>query len=276
MRKIGFVVDSTFGYKGSEATVVPLNVFIDDKEYVDGEFDGSLVVEALEKDLKMSTSQPSPNAFLNAYEKELAKGYEHVICLTIASSLSGTFNSANLGKDILENDNVTIIDTKTVNLGSEYILEEAIKYANLGKSLEEVIEYINDLISKGSIIFSVDNLQTLVKGGRLGRFSALIGSVLKIKPILRFKEGILNVEAKVRGLMGVFKYITNQVLELLTGEKVVVRITYVDNKGYAENLERMINDLNDNNLDLNITGQLNASVAAHIGLGGMGIYLIKL
>lgn len=276
MRKIGFVVDSTFGYKGNEATVVPLNVFIDDKEYVDGKFDGSLVVEALEKDLKMSTSQPSPNAFLNAYEKELAKGYEHVICLTIASSLSGTFNSANLGKDILENDNVTIIDTKTVNLGSEYILEEAIKYANLGKSLEEVIEYINDLISKGSIIFSVDNLQTLVKGGRLGRFSALIGSVLKIKPILRFKEGILNVEAKVRGLMGVFKYITNQVSELLTGEKVVVRITYVDNKGYAENLERMINDLNDNNLDLNITGQLNASVAAHIGLGGMGIYLIKL
>ena len=276
MRKIGFVVDSTFGYKGNEATVVPLNVFIDDKEYVDGKFDGSLVVEALEKDLKMSTSQPSPNAFLNAYEKELAKGYEHVICLTIASSLSGTFNSANLGKDILENDNVTIIDTKTVNLGSEYILEEAIKYANLGKSLEEVIEYINDLISKGSIIFSVDNLQTLVKGGRLGRLSALIGSVLKIKPILRFKEGILNVEAKVRGLMGVFKYITNQVSELLTGEKVVVRITYVDNKGYAENLERMINDLNDNNLDLNITGQLNASVAAHIGLGGMGIYLIKL
>jgi len=276
MRKIGFVVDSTFGYKGSEATVVPLNVFIDDKEYVDGEFDGSLVVEALEKDLKMSTSQPSPNAFLNAYEKELAKGYEHVICLTIASSLSGTFNSANLGKDILENDNVTIIDTKTVNLGSEYILEEAIKYANLGKSLEEVIKYINDLISKGSIIFSVDNLQTLVKGGRLGRLSALIGSVLKIKPILRFKEGILNVEAKVRGLMGVFKYITNQVAELLTGEKVVVRITYVDNKGYAENLERMINDLNDNNLDVNITGQLNASVAAHIGLGGMGIYLIKL
>lgn len=275
MRKIGFVVDSTFGYKGNEATVVPLNVFIDDKEYVDGKFDGSLVVEALEKDLKISTSQPSPNAFLNAYEKELAKGYEHVICLTIASSLSGTFNSANLGKDILEKDNVTIIDTKTVNLGSEYILEEAIKYANEGKSLEEVIKYINDLITKGSIIFSVDNLQTLVKGGRLGRISALIGSVLKIKPILRFKEGILNVEAKVRGLMGVFKYITNQVAELLTGEKVVVRITYVDNKGYAENLERMIRDLNDSNLDLKITGQLNATVAAHIGLGGMGIYLIK-
>src|SRR5690554_3533814 len=274
MRKIGFVVDSTFGYKGSEATVVPLNVFIDDKEYVDGEFDGSLVVEALEKDLKMSTSQPSPNAFLNAYEKELAKGYEHVICLTISSSLSGTFNSANLGKDILENDNVTIIDTKTVNLGSEYILEEAIKYANLGKSLEEVIEYVNELISKGSIIFSVDNLQTLVKSGRLGRISALIGSVLKIKPILRFKEGILNVEAKVRGLMGVFKYITNQVAELLTGEKVVVRITYVDNLGYAENLESMIKDLN-GNVDLKITGQLNATVAAHIGLGGMGIYLIK-
>ena len=139
---------------------------------MDGKFDGSLVVEALEKDLKMSTSQPSPNAFLNAYEKELAKGYEHVICLTISSSLSGTFNSANLGKDILEKDNVTIIDTKTVNLGSEYILEEAIKYANEGKSLEEVIKYINDLISR-SIIFSVDSTNTC-QGGRLGRLSALV------------------------------------------------------------------------------------------------------
>lgn len=275
MRKIGFVVDSTFGYKGNEATVVPLKVFIDDKEYIDGEFDGKLVVEALEKDFKITTSQPSPNEFLNAFETELAKGYEHVICLTIASSLSGTFNSANLGKNILEKENVIIIDTKTANLGSEFILEEAIKFANLGNSLEDTITYINDLITKGSIIFSVDNLQTLVKGGRLGRISALIGSVLKIKPILRFKEGVLNVEAKVRGLMGTFKYITNQVAELLTGEKVVVRITYVDNVGYAENLKSMITDLNDSNIDVKITGQLNASVAAHIGLGGMGIYLIK-
>lgn len=274
MRKIGFVVDSTFGYKGTEATVVPLNVYIDKVEYVDGEFDNGLLVNALKNNLDIKTSQPSPKLFLNAFEQELEK-YDHVICLTIASSLSGTYNSASLASGLLDDESkVTIIDTKTVNLGSEYILEEAIKYANDLKSVEEVLSYIDKLIMKGSIIFSVDDLNALVRGGRLSKINALIGSLLKIKPILRFKEGVLNVEAKVRGLFSVFKYITKQVTDLLENEKITVRITYVDNLNYALTLQEKIKELNHENLSVKITGQLTAAVAAHIGIGGMGIYLI--
>lgn len=275
MRKIGFVVDSTFGYKGDEALVVPLNVFIDNKEYVDGSFDNNLVVEALREELSISTSQPSPNLFLLSYE-HLLETYDHVICLTLASSLSGTFNSANLAKSMLEDESrVTVIDTKTANIGSEYILEEAVKLANEGKELSEVLALIDDLIKRGSLIFSVDDLQTLVRGGRLSRLNAFIGGVLKIKPILRFSEGVLSVEARVRGLMGVFKHISKQVANLFINDKVTVRITYIDNLEYALNLEKEINKLEHKNLNVKITGQLTAAVAAHIGLGGMGIYLIN-
>lgn len=275
MKKIGFVVDSTFGNVGDMAKVVPLNVYIDNKEYIDGTFDNNLIVDALKNDLEVKTSQPSPNLFLMAFEEALEE-YDHVICLTISKTLSGTINSAILAKGMLEDEErVTVIDTKTVNLGSSYILEEAYKKANDNYSLKDVLNYIDELILKGSIIFSVDDLDTLVKGGRLSKINAFIGNIFKIKPILRFKEGVLNVEARVRGLMGVFRHILKQVEEMLSSEKITVRVTYVDNLDYANNMKERIENLNHKNLSVQITEQLTAAVAAHIGLGGMGIYLIN-
>lgn len=274
MKKIGFIVDSTFGYKGNLAKVVPLNVYVDDKEYVDGTFDNNIIVDALKNNKEIKTSQPSPSLYLKSFEKML-ENYEHVICLTLSSSLSGTYNSARLAVSMLDDETkVTVIDTKTVNIGSNYILEEAIKLRDNNKSKDEIINHINNLIKKGSIIFSVDDLDTLVKGGRLSKLNAFIGNIFKIKPMLRFKEGVLNVEARVRGLMGVFKYITNEIKKVIE-EKLIIRITYVDNLDYANTLLERINNLNSNNIDVKITGELTAAVSAHIGLGGMGIYLIE-
>lgn len=273
MKKIGFIVDSTFGYKGNLAKVVPLNVYVDDKEYVDGTFDNNIIVDALKNNKEIKTSQPSPSLYLKSFE-EMLENYEHVICLTLSSSLSGTYNSARLAASMLDDETkVTVIDTKTVNIGSNYILEEAIKLRDNNKSKDEIINHINNLIKKGSIIFSVDDLDTLVKGGRLSKLNAFIGNIFKIKPMLRFKEGVLNVEARVRGLMGVFKYITNEIKKVIE-EKLIIRITYVDNLDYANTLLERINNLNSNNIDVKITGELTAAVSAHIGLGGMGIYLI--
>lgn len=272
MRKIGFVVDSTFGYNGNEAIVVPLNVFLGEREFVDGQIENQAIVDALTKHERISTSQPSPSLFLEAYEK-LLESYEHVICLTISKSLSGTFNSANLAKDMLETNNVTVIDTETIAVGALDILEKTLEFANDNQDLDAVLEKIELLKSKGSIIFSVDDLSTLVRNGRLGRISGFIGNVLKIKPILRFKQGVLDVEAKVRGLLGAFKYIVNQVSNLVLKDRVDVKITYVDNEGYANRLLDMIAELNNENINAMVCGSVSPVVSAHIGLGGMGIYL---
>lgn len=274
MRKIGFVIDSTFGYNEKDVSVVPLKVIINGNEYIDGTFDNKIVVDALKNKEDVKTSQPSPSSYVDAFEKQFELGYEHVICLTISSGLSGTINGANVAKNITENENITIIDTKSVSVGSTYILEEAIKLAEANKSLEEILNRIDYLIETGSVIFSVDDLGTLVKNGRLGRVSAIIGSLLKVKPILRYKQAVLTVETKVRGFLGVLKYITGQVEELLTKSKVVVRITYVDSLDYAKSMEKSILNLKNDKIDIQIRGILSPAVSAHVGLGGMGIYLI--
>lgn len=274
MRKVGFVIDSTFTYKNEDITVVPLKLIIDEKEYIETEFDYSIAVKALQEGKILKTSQPTPSLYVDAYEHQLSLGYEHVICLTISATLSGTINGANVARDIVDSNNITVVDTQSATIGSAYIIEQALEYANKGKSYEEVLAYINELITKGSIVFSVDNLSTLVRNGRLSRVSAFIGGLLKVKPILRFKEGVLTVENKARGLLGVFKYITNQVAELaLDKDNVIVRISYVDNIGYAKTLEQNIKDLKNPKVDVQLRGVVSAVMAAHVGLGGLGIYL---
>lgn len=273
MRKVGFVIDSTFTYKTKDISVVPLKVIIDGVEYVEGTFSNDLVVDALKHNKDMKTSQPTPSSFVEAYEHQLSLGYEHVICLIISQTLSGTINGANVAKDIVDSEKITVIDTKSASVGATQVLEEALAFAETGVSAEEVIKFIDETITKGSVIFSVDNLSTLVKNGRLSRVSAILGGLLRVKPILRFKEGVLTVESKARGILGVFKYITNQVAELLVKEKVIVRITYVDNIEYAKSMEENILALKSDKIDVELRGNVSAVMAAHIGLGGMGIYL---
>lgn len=274
MRKVGFVIDSTFTYKNEDISVVPLKIIIDDVEYIEGQFNHDIAVNAFKEGKLLKTSQPTPNLFVEAYEHQLSLGYEHVICLTISATLSGTINGANVAKDIVNSNNVTVIDTQSGTIGAAHIIDETLKFANEGKSLEEIISFINETIKKGSIIFSVDNLQTLVRNGRLSRVSALIGGLLKVKPILRFKEGVLTVESKARGLLGVFKYITNQVSEMIQErDKVVVRISYVDNIDYAKALEENIKALKSDKVDVKLSGVVSSVMAAHVGLGGLGIYL---
>lgn len=273
MRKVGFVIDSTFTFKTKDISVVPLKVIIDGAEHVEGQISNDLVVDALKNNRDLKTSQPTPNSYVEAYEHQLSLGYEHVICLTISSTLSGTINGANVAKDIVDNEKITVIDTQSASVGATAVLENALAYAETGKSVEEVIAYINESVKKGSVIFSVDNLSTLVKNGRLSKVSAFIGGLLRVKPILRFKEGVLTVESKARGILGVFKYITAQVAEMVEKHDVVVRITYVDNLAYAEEMEKSILDLNNDKIDVQVRGIVSTVMAAHIGLGGMGIYL---
>lgn len=273
MRKVGFVIDSTFTFKAKDISVVPLKVIIDGAEHLEGQISNDLVVDALKNNRDLKTSQPTPNSYVEAYEHQLSLGYEHVICLTISSTLSGTINGANVAKDIVDNEKITVIDTQSASVGATAVLENALAYAETGKSVEEVIAYINESVKKGSVIFSVDNLSTLVKNGRLSKVSAFIGGLLRVKPILRFKEGVLTVESKARGILGVFKYITAQVAEMVEKHDVVVRITYVDNLAYAEEMEKSILDLNNDKIDVQVRGIVSTVMAAHIGLGGMGIYL---
>jgi DegV family protein with EDD domain len=275
-RTVGIVVDSTFGIDQSFAqakdiTVVPLKVIIDGKEYVDGSFDPSKVVHALQNKLEVKTSQPSPEAFIKAFEDQL-KRYESVICITLSKTLSGTYNSANLGKTILENPKIYVVDSESTINGAGYMTEKLIEYLEEGHDVKQGLFQLEQLKTKGSIIFTIDNLQSLIKSGRIGKIQAVIGNILKIKPILRFKQGVLDLEHKVRNFSNVILYLVGETQKLIKEGKVIVRIAYVDQSIQAKELEHEIYRIDDS-IDIKITGVISPVVSAHVGLGGLGIYL---
>jgi DegV family protein with EDD domain len=275
-RKVGIVVDSTFGLdpkyvKDNQIIVVPLNVLIDNKEYIDGEIHPDVVVDALQNKKTVKTSQPAPELFLKAFEDQL-KRYEDVICMTISKSLSGTINSANLAKTLVESEHVYIEDTESNINGAAYLAEKLIEYLDEGHSVQEGLRHLGELKEKGSLVFTVDNLQQLVTNGRLSRVQGFIGNILKIKPILRFSRGVLAVEAKVRSFNNVVLYLLNETKKLMVFGKVVVRIAYVDRSTEAKILEHELFQLG-NNVTVKITGVISPVVSAHVGLGGLGIYI---
>ena len=275
-RKIGLVVDSTFSLskdyiKEHQIVVVPLQVIIGNSSYVDGEFDPDIAVHAMQNHLDIKTSQPSPELFLKAFEKQL-ETFEEVLCLTLSKTLSGTINSANLGLTLIENKHVHVVDTQQTISGSGYIAKKMIEYFDEGHTMEQGLIYLDELIKKGSLIFTVNDLQTLVKGGRLNRVQAVIGNILKIKPILRFRQGVLDLEHKVRNYDSIYVYLVNEVKKLLIFGKVVVLISYVDRSTEAKVLEHEIFQLGEN-VSVSITGVVSPVISAHIGLGGLSIYI---
>src|SRR3989339_539311 len=235
-RKIGLVVDSTFGLsqtfiKQHQISVVPLKILIDDKEYIDGNIDPEVVVKALQEGKHVKTSQT-----------------------------------------ILENQNVYVVDSETTINGGLYLAEQMIFYLNEGHNITDALNYLEELKDRGSLIFTVDNLQTLVKNGRLGKVQAFIGNVLKIKPILRFRKGVLDLEHKVRSFKNVILYLTDEVKKMNLLGKVTVYIAFVDRSVEAKELEHELFQLGEQ-VNVKITGVISPVVSAHVGLGGLGIYL---
>lgn len=274
--KVGIVVDSTFGIPKSfqdehQIIVVPLKVIIEDKEYVDGQVDPELIIAALRDQKSVKTSQPSPEAFLQAYEKQL-ETFDEVLCLTLSSTLSGTFNSANLAKTIVDNEHVYTVDSETTISGGVYMVEKLVAFFQTGKTVSDALPYIEILKEKGSIIFTVDNLQQLVASGRLSKLQAMIGNFLKVKPILRFRRNVLDLEHKVRSFGNVLKYLINQIEGLLEKGEVTILINYVDVPDKAKELEHEIYQLS-KDIPVRIVGLISPVVSAHVGLGGLGIYL---
>ena len=276
--KIGIVVDSTFNLKPefvkeNDIRVVCLDIIVGTDTYKDGDLTNDQIYAFIDQNKKVTTSQPAPNRFMVAYQSLLDDGYEHVMCLTVAQSLSGTYNSALLAKDMLdEKERVTVLDTATAICGAEYLVERLVEHVNQKESLDDIRNAFLRDRSHGSLIFTVDDLNILVKSGRLSKIQGMIGNLLKIKPILRFDQGKLSVEHKVRSTDGVVNYLTSEVGKLSEKAKTVVRITYTTTSDVAHQFYDMVKEKFDN-VSVKISGTISAVIAVHVGKAGLGIYL---
>ncbi len=205
MGKINIVTDSTADLPESlikelNITVVPLKVSFGDKVYREGiDISAKTFFEKLGQSTELPrTSQPSPGEFQEIY-RELACDGSSIISIHLSSHLSGTCQSAQLAKSSLPHLDITVVDSKQVSMGLGMIVLAAARAAKDGKTEIEILASIEKIIRKMQTYIVVDTLEYLKKGGRIGKASALMGTVLNIKPILTIEDGIITPFEKTRG-----------------------------------------------------------------------------
>ncbi len=199
--KVKIIIDSTINAHESmndKLITVPLSVHFGDEEYIDGV---NITNEQFYDKLKNckelpTTSQPTPQAFIDVYNKETEDGSSLVV-LTISSKLSGTYQSACIAAENF--DNVFVVDTKSVVIGAGILAEMAISLAQEGKSAQEIATIINRERENVQIIALLDTLEYLKKGGRISKTVAFAGSLLAIKPVICIENGEIKMLGKARG-----------------------------------------------------------------------------
>ncbi len=249
-----------------DITVVPLRYLYKDQEFVEG-WPGSY--DAFFEDFTKTkifpkTSQPSLELFVNEYNNALDNGDE-VLVLTMSSTLSGTNSVANLAKDECKDPSrVVVIDTGANVQTVLGLVMEAVELRDNGASLKEIVEKINVYMQNSYVSFIPDSLEYLAKGGRIGKVSYTIGSLLKIKPIIIFKRGVLS-DKKCIGMQKAFKELVASIPQKIKRLFVI----HIANTKFFENLKNMVNEwLNKNPNKENIKvyeGEVGPVTAAHVG-----------
>lgn len=180
-------------------SVVPLTVHFGDEEFIDGititreEFYAKLI----ESDVMPTTSQASPEAFERVFEKIVENGDE-VLCITVASKLSGTYQSACIAASEFPGK-VRVIDGKSVAIGTAILAEYALSLLEKGFSAEEIEKAVLEKRDEITVVALIDTLEYLKKGGRLSKTAAFAGGLLNIKPVVSLVDGEIEVLGKARG-----------------------------------------------------------------------------
>ncbi|WP_400163294.1 DegV family protein [Brevibacillus sp. TJ4] len=258
---------------------VPLKVMFGEETFLDGvTIDSTRFFEKLKQaDQLPTTSQPSPLEFVDAYKKIVDKHGKDVqiIAIMLSGVLSGTYQSAVIAKSMLEDDvDITVIDSRKASFVYGMICVEAAKAAQEGKSKQQILDMIDHFLDEVQVYFIVDTLEFLQKGGRIGRASAVIGSLLNIKPILTLDPaGYVAAFDKVRGTKKAIARITEAFHEYAQGSPVKLALLHSSVPDQAaELLERYKQEFQVKEAFLQEIGPV---IGTHVGPGLIGVVMIK-
>lgn len=251
--------------------VVPLAVRFGDEHYEDGvDLGHEQFYEMLEQSHKLpTTSQPSPERFITEFERARDDG-DDLICILLSSTLSGTFQSAQIAAEEVGYDRIFLVDSHTVSLAAQLLVRRAAARVAEGWSAEDIVD---DLVSAREhlhIFAIVDTLKYLHKGGRLPAAAAIAGGLLGIKPVIGVQNGKVGLADKARGLPGAYVAIFKQIQKAGgVDETWPVMVGYTGKRHGVEPFMRYATQ----NLGLNepLVRPIGAVVGTHAGPGAAGI-----
>ncbi len=220
------------------------------------------------------TSQPNPTDFVEVYEPFLKNG-DDIISIHLSSKLSGTFQSAYVAKEMLKakypNAKIEVIDSKFPTMAEGYPVLRAAEYAKRGKTFEEVVSAVEEVISHTYAIFTVASLKYLQMGGRIGKAASLIGGILNFKPILAVENGEVGALGKVRGRKESLRRIALEAAKRINEpENTVFSITHADAEGDARYLESFVRERLGYSGNIKLI-ELGTTITTHTGPGTVAL-----
>lgn len=227
--------------------IVPFVVILDGKEYYDRETIGPDELYSAMRDGKAPKTSQVPYERMKEMFEKYAKQGETLIYIGFSSELSGTYQVAvQVKNELLEEYpefDVVTIDSRGASIGEGFMALDAARMAKEGKSKEEILERIQFNIDHMEYLFTVDDLEYLQRGGRIGRASAFVGGLLNIKPLLELKDGKLIPSEKIRGTKKVYR----RMIELLKErgnhlKEQTIGLPHADSPESAEKLKAMIRE----------------------------------
>ena len=266
-----------------DVLVVPFYVSFDHENYLKEGLDITRdeYFERLinEKTLFPKTSQPSPQDYIDAYTPYLEAGKD-IISVTISSKLSGSHASAVIAIDDLKESfpdrKIVLIDSQNASVGQYLTLKEIIKMRDAGLSLDETERITRELLQTIRVYFTVENLEYLKRGGRIGPTTALVGGILKLCPILQLADGGLSQLENVRGKKHALRLIEEAMVFALKDEvdNINLVISHIlsegDAKAFLDNVEKALGMKIENPIS-----NIGLTIGAHTGPGALAFAYCK-
>ena len=260
--------------------VIPFHYYIDGKAYSlmdSDDFDGDGFYDRIRAGLVVTTSLIAPQDYMDFFEPYLKDGKD-VIFVAMSSGISGSCNSARVAAEDLKEEypdrKIEIIDTKGASLGEGLIAVYGAQYRDQGLSFEENVEKLNEHVKCMFQVFTVDDLMHLRRGGRLSNLSAIVGTVLNIKPLLKGnKDGRIVAFRKIRGRRHSIEALAEKYDKLvIEPEKQIVGIAQAGCREDADYLIRLLNKNRPPKEILNV--QYEPVTGSHVGPGALALFFL--
>lgn len=286
--KIKLVADSTCDLSQEvleryNISLAPLVITIDGIEYKDrvditnDEFYKNLMTFKKHP----TTSMPSPESYINCIQEAIDNGYDKILCICMSSGTSGSYQGALLAKDLYFEKNpdskicFEVIDSVSMSHGSGWLILKCAMLLQQGYTFEELIQYCESIKYRIKHFLSVDDLDNLIRSGRLSNTGGIIGKVLNIHPIMSMKNTKGAVIAKKRGIRQVYNYYIQEFIKRVDySETNFVIIGYTSDINKAENLKALLLSQAEFKGDIYIM-QMGVAVGTHVGLGGLSMFFVE-
>jgi len=228
-----------------------------------------------------TTSMPSPESYIKCIKDSEEKGFTEILCICMSSGTSGSYQGAIIAKDLYftkypeSKINLEVIDSVSMSHGSGWLIMKCAMLLQEGYSFEQLVQYCEAVKYRVKHLLSVDDLENLIRSGRISSTSAIIGKILNVKPIMSMKNTKGTVIAKKRGHKQVLNYYIEEFIKRVDYEQTnFIIIGYTSDIHKAENLKIKFLEETPFNGQVYIM-QMGVAVGTHVGLGGLSMFFVE-